>query len=170
MKRAKLFVGALMLIFGIGVQHVQAQISGDKEPPVPTLDTRVLDKLTRADIKFNINKFNDFTVLYNMGKGRTQLAVISSYTEKYLSLETREIRSIAMQTHMPLSANAANRLLRDNTKFGGWRVSFYKGTYTVFFATYVAADCDSQTLKDAIDLVVAAADKMERELTGKDEF
>ena len=53
---------------------------------------------------------------------------------------------------------------------GAWQVSQGKDEYLVVFSYAVPADTNADLLQEVIEAVTISADRMEKELTGKDEF
>ena len=99
------------------------------------------------------------------------MAYVLSRTQRFGSLKVREIWSPAYRTGDggALPAAIANRLLEDGqlSKLGGW----VSQDGVAVFVVKIDADASQQTLDDAIDYAVRAADQMEAELTpGQDEF
>jgi hypothetical protein len=151
-----------------------------KTPP----DPRVKAALEEIGYKYELTQNNDYKltiendqieeVVNGKTTYRSQLAYINSKTEKYSSLEIREVWSPAFYSAGPLSAAIANRLLRENNsvKFGAWRVEAQEssGKYLTMFAVQIAADSDAESLRLAIKSVILVADRMEKELTGKDDY
>jgi hypothetical protein len=175
---------AILILFGLFlcVQVVSAQIGNAprKTPP----DPRVKAALEEIGYKYELTEDNDYRltiendqiekVVNGKTTYRSQLAYVNSNTEKYSSLEIREVWSPAFYSAGPLSAAIANRLLRENNsvKFGAWRVDVQEssGKYLTMFAVQIAADSDAESLRLAIKSVILVADRMEKELTGKDDY
>jgi hypothetical protein len=168
MMRKLICVLLTLALVGESIQTA-AQITG-KEKAVPALDTRVMNKLGQVNLDFTLTEFNGYRVPFQLRSGRQQVAIVDSITEKYLSIEVRQVWSVALSTEKPLAPGLLQRLLLSNTKFGGWRLSLYQGKYTLFFVTFVAAECDAETLRDAMDIVIVVADELEKELTKKDMY
>jgi len=158
------------------------------ENSAPTADPRVKTALDRIGYKYELNKDNDYklTPIQTEQNGtsadgkpiwRTQLVYVNSNTERYGSLEIREILAPAFLSTGPLSATVANRLLRENNtvKLGSWRLVPINsgpnaGNYLVMFAAQINADSDAESLRLTIKSVVLIADRMEKELTNADDY
>jgi hypothetical protein len=180
MKRAALVLSILFLL----AHTAQAQIGGaaKKKPPA---DPRVRLALEQLGYKYELTEENEYRLFPietepsgadANGKPtyRSQLVYVNSATEPYGSLEIREVWSPAFYSAGPLTAALANRLLRENNsvKFGAWRVEVQQpsGKYLAMFAAQIAADSDTEALRLAIKSVMLIADRMEKELTGKDDY
>ena len=114
----------------------------------------------------------NFAVTYNYTDlRRRQECFITSSVERYGGLELREVWSRAAQVKGQLPPAMALRLLRNDKKFGGWRVvdATSGGGVIVYYSAQVAADADAQTLKAVIEFVAYAADGMEAEIDPKDD-
>ena len=179
MKRAILILSCLFLF----TQSASAQIGSTarKRPADPRVKV-ILDELS---YKYELTESNNYKLVpidtepagtdpNGKPSYRSQLAYVNSKTEPYGSLEIREVWSPAFYTAGPLSAALANRLLRENNsvKFGAWRVEVEEGTgkYLAIFATQIAANSDTEAVRLAIKSVILIADRMEKELTGKDDY
>jgi hypothetical protein len=53
---------------------------------------------------------------------------------------------------------------------GAWQVSQGQDEFLVVFSSPIAADAAAATIQEVIEAVTLSADRMEKELTGKDEF
>jgi hypothetical protein len=53
---------------------------------------------------------------------------------------------------------------------GAWQVNQGADEYLVVFSAPVSATADAATLQEVIEVVTLSADRIEKELTGKDEF
>ena len=156
-----------------------------KKPPA---DPRVKAALDEIGYKFELTDDNDYKLVPIQteqtgtsadGKPiwRSQLVYVNSNTEKYGTLEIREVLSPAFLSNGPLSAAVANRLLRENNsvKLGSWRLVVINsganaGKYLAMFAAQVSADSDPESLRLTIKSVILIADRMEKELTGADDY
>jgi hypothetical protein len=108
---------------------------------------------------------------------RTQLVYVNSNTERYGSLEIREVLAPSFLSNSLLSADIANRLLRENNKvkLGSWRLVAINsgpnaGKYLAMFAAQVNANSDAESLRLTIKSVILIADQMEKELTKADDY
>ena len=179
MKRAALVLSVLFLL----AHAAQAQIGAQKKKT--PADPRVRLALDQLGYRYELTEENEYrlfpietepagTSANGKPTYRSQLVYVNSATEPYGSLEIREVWSPAFYSAGPLSAALANRLLRENNsvKFGAWRVEVQQpsGKYLAMFATQIAADSDTEALRLAIKSVMLIADRMEKELTGKDDY
>lgn len=167
-------------------QLAAAQTHSDNSPPLA--DPRVNAALDRIGYKYELDKNNDYklTPIQTEQTGtsadgkpiwRTQLVYVNSNTEKYGSLEIREVLAPAFLSNGPLSTEVANRLLRENNsvKLGSWRLVAINsgpnaGKYLAMFAAQINADSDPESLRLTIKSVILIADRMEKELTNADDF
>jgi hypothetical protein len=138
-------------------------------------DARVKALLEQLGYKYELTVDGDFKLVpIKTEDGRSQLVYVNSNTQQYSSLEIREIMSPAYLSNGPLSAAVANRLLRENSevKFGAWRVELHSNgqKYLALFAVQISANADAETLRLAIKSVLLVADRMEKELTGTDDY
>ena len=97
---------------------------------------------------------------------------VASKTATITRLEFRNVWSVAYRGKGQVPAELAKRLLTENVRMvlGAWQVNQAPDDYLVVFLIPVAADADAATLEEIIEAVTVSADRMEKELTGKDEF
>jgi hypothetical protein len=179
MKRAIFLLSCLFLF----TQAASAQLGGASRKQIA--DPRVKVILDELAYKYELTETRNYrldpieteqTATGTNGKPayRTQIVYVNSKTEPYGSLEIREVWSPAFYSAGPLSAALANRLLRENNsvRFGAWRVEVEEGSgnYLAIFAAQIAANSDSESVRLAIKSVILIADRMEKELTGKDDY
>jgi hypothetical protein len=182
MKRAVLTLLSLFLF----VQVASAQLgNAARKPPA---DPRVKAALDQIGYKFEMTDDNDYklvpiqteqtgTTADGKTTFRSQLVYVNSNVEKYGTLEIREVLSPAFLSNGPLSAAVANRLLRENNsvKLGSWRLVVINsgqnaGKYLAMYAAQISADSDAESLRLTIKSVILIADRMEKELTGTDDY
>jgi len=151
-------------------------------------DPRVKAALDEIGYKYEMTAENDYKLVpiqteqvgndaQGKPKWRSQLVYVNSNTEKYGKLEIREVLSPAFLSNGPLSATLANRLLRENNsvKFGSWRLVAINsgpnaGKYLAMFASQISANSDTESLRLTIKSVILIADRMEKEITGADDY
>jgi hypothetical protein len=158
-------------------QAANAQTASAPEPTAPpeqrsAPDPRIKKVLEARKIDYDITPTGNFKVTFNLKSGRSQMAFISSATYRYMNLEIREIVSPAYRSAGPFTAEVADRLLSDNNdkKLGAWVMQKNKDGYYALFVTKIPADSSDESFISALRLTLEAADEMEKELTGKDEF
>jgi hypothetical protein len=182
MKRTLLTLLCLFLFAQVAFAQVGTTA---KKPPA---DPRVKAALDEIGYKFELTDDNDYklvpiqteqdgTTADGKPKWRSQLVYVNSNTEKYGALEIREVLAPAFLSNGPLSAAVANRLLRENNsvKLGSWRLVVINsgantGKYLAMYAAQIAADSDAESLRLTIKSVILIADRMEKELTGADDY
>ena len=182
MRRTVLALSCLLLI----ASAAHAQLGNPtRKPPA---DPRVKAALDKIGYKYELTQDNDYKLVpiqtEQVGatpdgkpRFRTQLVYVNSNTEKYGTLEIREVLAPAFLSGGPLSAPVANRLLRENNsvKLGSWRLVAISsgpnaGKYLAMFAAQIGADSDAESLRLAIKSVILVADQIEKELTNADAY
>ncbi len=140
-------------------------------PAVPALDPRVEATLKAAGLPFTVDG-GDFRLNYTLPDGRTQLVWIASKTAKIADTEFRDVWSVANRGKGELPAELADHLLKENVRMvlGAWQVSQGEGEYLVVYTYAIPADTAPGFLQEVIEAVTISADRMEKELTGQDEF
>ncbi len=170
----------LILVFaGLALlsQAANAQTTPAPEPTAPpeqkgAPDVRIKRILEARKIEYDLTPSGNFKVTFDLKNGRSQMAIISSATYRYMNLDIREIVSPAYRSAGPFTAEVADRLLTDNNdkKLGAWVMQKEKDGYYALFVTKIPADSSDESFISALRLTLEAADEMEKELTGKDEF
>jgi len=150
---------------------VAAGAAAEDAPAEPTLDPRVETSLKAAGLPFTADG-GDFRLNYTLPDGRTQLVWIASGTAKIADAEFRDVWSIASRGKGALPAELADHLLKENVRMvlGAWQVSQGEDEYLVVFSYAIPADTAAGLLQEVIEAVTISADRMEKELTGRDEF
>jgi hypothetical protein len=182
MKRTLLILFCLCLFAPMAFAQVATPA---KKTPA---DPRVKVALDEIGYKFELTDDNDYKLVPIQteqsgtsadGKPvfRSQLVYVNSNVEKYGALEIREVLSPAFLSNGPLSAAVANRLLRENNsvKLGSWRLVVINsganaGKYLAMYAAQITADSNAEALRLTIKSVILIADRMEKELTGTDDY
>ena len=155
-----------LVLFMASTSFVMAQSA-------PTPDPRVKTALEQANLKFTTTSLGNYKLTFEIeGTKRGQLVFVSSRTDKYNDMEIRKVWGVAYKTTKDLTAEMANRLLKDNTieKLGAWEFGKQDDGFRVKYVVRVPADASPEVLSSAIRATMVTADKMELELTGKDEF
>jgi hypothetical protein len=170
MKGALLILACVLCLAAQGLAQSTAAGGARK-----TGDARVKALLDQIGYKYELTVDGDFKLIpIATDSGRSQLAYVVSKTHQYGTLEIREVMSPAYSSTGPLSATIANRLLRENgeVKLGAWRIEPHANGQKslALFAVQVAATSDAETLRLAIKSVILVADRMEKELTGTDDY
>jgi hypothetical protein len=169
--RIKLAGAVAVIVFAFAFANSTYAQLGGASAAGGAKDARVERILKQLKYHYEITSDSDFKVPTDLDDGRTQTVYVNSSTSTFGVLEVREVWAIAMKVHGALPAQLANRLLNDRKKFGGWRaLTTDTGDTLVYFSAQVSSDCDAQTLDSVMDLVLAVADKLEKELTGKDVY
>lgn len=168
MKRAIFILACVLIMSGAAFGQAAGARRGGGDP-------RVKGLLEQIGYKYELTADGDFKLSpVKTEDGRSQLVYVYSNTQQYGTLEIREVMSPAYLSNWPLSAAVSNRLLRENgeVKFGAWRVDLQPGgqKHLALFAVQIAANADAETLRLAIKSVLLVADRMEKELTGADDY
>ncbi|RPE81638.1 YbjN domain-containing protein [Vulcaniibacterium tengchongense] len=132
-------------------------------------DAGIARQLDELGYRYEVDEDGDYRLAFDLDGGRSQLAFVISAVEEFGSLRVREVWAPAYRAQGgAFPAEVANRLLEDSHtgKLGGW----VKQGDTAVLVVKLAADASAQQLDDALDYVLRAADQMEAELTGQDEF
>jgi hypothetical protein len=167
--------GLSMALLGVGgwLSTANGQSAEGGGAPAVEADARVKKTLDAAGLKYVVTPLGNFRLSYKLSDGRSHWIFVSSPTDKFSKLETRRLWATVMKSKDPLSRETASQLLMDNIaqKLGAFELSKGgDGTYKVSYSARVEADCGPDALRDAIRLVLHAADAKEKELTGKDEY
>ncbi len=118
--------------------------------------------------RFKVEYPVDFSV-----DGRTQLVFIDSKTQNFFTEDVLEIWSPVYSCRGPLSAEIANKLLKDNSEHlvGFWEVNTdSEGASFVLFKTVYEAEAIKKWFSLHIYYIASTADEMEKKLTGEDKY
>jgi hypothetical protein len=151
-----------------------------QSPPPPTgqpaaaetaPDARVEANLKAAGLAYMLDG-GDFRLNFDLPNSRSQLVWVASSTATLDELEIRDVWSVAYRAKGALPYEMSLRLLMENARMilGAWQVNQGGEEYLVVFSAPVAATADAATLQEVIEVVTLSADRIEKELTGKDAF
>jgi hypothetical protein len=156
----------ILLLAGVG-----AHAADPDSPAKPSLDTRVEAALEEAGLAYIVDE-GDFRLKYDVADGRSQLVWVASGTARLDQLEIRDVWSIASRGKGAPPAELASYLLKENARMilGAWQVNQGPEEYLVVFSAPVVATADASTLQEVIEVVMLSADRIEKQLGGKDEF
>lgn len=154
-----------LLLAAPGVAHAQAPAAAAAP------DARVELALKAAQLGFLIDE-GDYRLDYKVDATRSQRVWIASGTTSLPPLEVRDVWSVAARGKGAVPADLAIHLLQENVRMvlGAWQVNQGKDEYLVVFSAQVNADADAAALREVIEVVMYSADRIEKEISGKDEF
>jgi len=154
-----------LLLTAPGVAHAQAPATATAP------DARVETALKAAGLGFLIDE-GDYRLDYKVDETRSQRVWIASGTTSLPPLEVRDVWSVAARGKGTVPADLAIHLLQENVRMvlGAWQVSQGKDEYLVVFLAQVNADADAATLREVIEVVMYSADRIEKELSGRDAY
>jgi hypothetical protein len=103
---------------------------------------------------------------------RTQLVMVNSDTDILNEYESRKVWTVAYMSETPLSDDKVRMLMEKNGeyKLGAWSLQKVNSKYGVVYTVQIPANANARVLSGAITAVELAGDRMEHELTGKDDF
>jgi hypothetical protein len=134
-----------------------------------TPDAVVKAQLEKKGTPYEIDEDGDFAILVRIDDERTQQVWVRSVVENTTHQSVREIWSRGYKAEGgAFPARIANELLEhSNTlKIGSW----VKNGDSAMIVIKIPADASADVLDEAIDYAASIADKMELELTAKDDF
>ena len=136
-----------------------------------TPDPRVAEVLKESGLPYQIDN-GDFRLEYDVDGTRGQRVWIDSETARLDKLEFRAVWSVAARGKGAVPAELANLLLRENARMivGAWQVNQGKDDYLVVLSAPVSAAADAATLREVLEVVMYSTDRIEKQLSGKDEF
>jgi hypothetical protein len=167
---------AAVLVLHLGCGAVApARAEPAPQPATPETakapDARVEANLEAAGLAYKLDD-GDYRLNYDLPNGRSQLVWVASGTATLDKLEIRDVWSVAYRAKGALPYEMSLRLLMENARMilGAWQVNQGTDEYLVVFSAPVSATADAATLQEVIEVVTLSADRIEKELTGKDEF
>jgi hypothetical protein len=134
-------------------------------------DPRVAAALKAADLAYSIDA-GDFRLEYDVDQGRSQRVWVASETARIDQLEIRDVWSVAARGKGEVPAELARMLLKENVRMilGAWQVNQSQDEYLVVYSAQVDAAADAAILQKAIEVVMFSADRIEKQLSDKDDF
>jgi hypothetical protein len=166
MKTGRIVIGAIGVFAGLASVAVAQGVTESK-----TADSRVAAALEAAKLPYSMDG-GDFRLDFEVDAARSQRVWVASSTARLDQLEIRDVWSVASRGPGIPPAELAQQLLKENARMilGAWQVNQGPDQYLVVFSAPVSANADAVTLQEVIEVVVASTDRIEKELTGKDEF
>jgi len=152
--------------------QTQAQTQGQiQTAAVAAPDPRVAAALKEAKLGFLLDE-GDYRLDYKVDETRSQRVWVASATTSLPPLEIRDVWSVAARGKGTVPTDLAVHLLQENVRMvlGAWQVNQGKDEYLVVFSAQVHADADAAALREVIEVVMYSADRIEKEISGKDEF
>lgn len=146
--------------------------AAEPDAPAPReVDPRVQAALEAAKLAYIVDE-GDFRLKYDVDGERSQLVWVASGTAKLDQLEIRDVWSVASRGKGAPPPELAAYLLKENARMilGAWQINQGTEEYLVVFSAPVVATADAAALQEVIEVVMLSADRIEQELTGKDEF
>ena len=138
-----------------------------------TGDDRVRRLLEELKLPYDIDKDGDFRIVFNIDDTRSQVVAVESETRQVDNLEIRGVWSIGLKSEAPLHADVANALLVHNgsVELGAWQlIRKEDDSCTAIFLCPIAANTTAASLRSVMHAVALAADHIEEQLTGEDDF
>jgi hypothetical protein len=134
-------------------------------------DPRVVAALEAAGLAYRLDD-GDFRLEYDVDQERSQRAWVASDTARIDRLEIRDVWSVAARGKGEVPAELARMLLKENVRMilGAWQVNQSQDEYLVVYLAQVDAAADAATLQEVIEVVMFSADRIEKQLSGKDAF
>ena len=162
----RLLLTLSLLLTAPGGAYAQAPAAAAAAP-----DPRVESALRDAKLGFLIDE-GDYRLDYKVDETRSQRVWVASGTTSLPPLEVRDVWSVAARGKGTVPADLAVHLLQENVRMvlGAWQVNQGKDEYLVVFSAQVRADADAAALREVIEVVMYSTDRIEKELSGKDEF
>jgi hypothetical protein len=142
-----------------------------QDAALPPVDPRAAAALEAAGLSYRIDA-GDFRLDYDVDDQRSQRVWISSGTARIDELEFRDVWSVAARGKGEVPAELARKLLAENVRMilGAWQVNQSADEYLVVFSTPLSAVADAAMLQTVIEVVMFSADRIEKQLSDKDEF
>lgn len=136
-------------------------------------DQRIAGALDEQQIKYDVNRDNDYEVAIKFESGRRQIVTIESEVIRAKGTSPfRTVRATAMFSSAALPAAVVNRVKRENEEAGveAWVILKYRDGTALERLDVADADTDGETLVEVIMRVAEEADALENTLTGEDLF
>ncbi len=162
MRRASVFVVLFFFLAGASV-FAQGSSKGD---------ARVAALLDRLGLHYKLTDSGNYSITFDVGSGRSQVAYIMGKTETYKGLEIREIWSRAGTFEELPESDVMQKLLEDSAgeKIGFWSIEEAdNGGWTVYFSVKVPVYLKDADVRSLLELTANVGDEKEAELFNQDE-
>lgn len=140
----------------------------------PQADPRLAKALDSIGVKYDVNSYGNYLVLYTMSKNedRSQNVVVMSKTEQYDGIEIRELYAIGAELDDYPDSDTLLYLLEQSAtmKIGSWGVDYGDSSVYILFSIKVPSDIGAEALNSFIYFAAEVADEFEEEFTGEDYF
>lgn len=158
-------LGCLLVTVAGSVAH------GQDQAPAAEADPRVATALEAAGLAYRLDG-GDFRLTYDLDGGRSQLVWVASGTARIDRLEFRDVWSVAARGTGEVPLELARLLLKENARMvlGAWAVNQGRDQYLAVFVAQLDAGADAGTLQEIVEAVALSADRIEQQLSEKDEF
>jgi hypothetical protein len=165
MTRARFMLGAALLVTAAPV----ALAAEDATPPAG--DPRVESALKTAGLSYTLDE-GDYRLEYDVDEQRAQRVWVAAKTARIDELEIRDVWSVAARGPGEVPADLARMLLKENVRMilGAWQVNQSPDEYLVVYSAQIDAGADAATLQKVIEVVMFSADRIEKQLGGKDAY
>jgi hypothetical protein len=166
MRAGRLQLAAICLFAGVTMEAGAQGETAEKTP-----DPRLEAVLEETKLEYGLDN-GDFVLEFQVGEARSQRVWVASDTARVGNLEVRDVWSVASRGQGSVPAELATFLLKENARMilGAWQVNQGQDEYLVVFLAPVSAEADPATLRGVIEVVMFSTDRIEKELTGRDEF
>ncbi|HVO39904.1 MAG TPA: hypothetical protein VMV03_12820 [Spirochaetia bacterium] len=163
MRRGAVLLVLFFLLVGAGAVSGQGSSTGDP---------RVAAQLDRLGLRYKLMDSGNYSITFDVGGGRSQVAYIMGKTETYKGLEIREIWSRAGTFDDLPESDVVRKLLQEGAseKIGFWSIEEAdNGGWTVYFSVKVPVYLKDADLRSLLELTANVGDGKEAELFNQDE-
>jgi hypothetical protein len=121
-----------------------------------------------------IARSSDAYLNIGLDGGRSEIVYVSGQVWGLRAIPVREAKALSAKFKGPIDPALAQRLLKENQtvlSYGAWGVTVdADGTTNVWLQGDIPAAASAEAVQQAITDIATRADRLEAELTGKDEF
>lgn len=165
--------GAEGINFLVGIRTLREFLRTRPAPPPTPMASEsgieIPEALEFLGLTYSMDAEGDYRITFDAGNGRTQTVYIRGKKETYGALTIVEIFSPALNVDGKLAPELASKLMLESQdcKIGGWQM---RGGPQIEFSIKVSDALTAEQLGDLLDYVLFAADRLEKEITGADNF
>ncbi|WP_309717745.1 hypothetical protein [Armatimonas sp.] len=153
-------------------------LSPSQDPAVPKPKADPFEATIKATkYGYKLDKEGDYTIEIQWDdEKRSQMIFIRGAVEKIVEpkateVATREVWSVCWKGKERPSAEALEKLLTKHYKFGAFQLEKAEsGTWSAYYRVDIPDNASSSYIRQAIRITAEAADNMEKELLGTDDF
>eukprot|EP00913_Durusdinium_trenchii_P023368 g21946.t1 len=147
-----------LLSSSIAVSELKSLIAGNSK----TMDVRVQQIVNSLKVPYTVSVFGNVRVMQKQSDGKVRAIFISNKSERFGSLELRDVYTTAHIFPKDVPQDVATLLLERSSRspLAAWQIRAIGSRKYVVYSAKVAADTDAKTIGRLLDTMVRSAEQM----------